>query len=333
VDLLINEVAVARSSLGVKRYYARVMEHLAWPGCVERIPPWQWRRLERPRELLQRGRPNAVFWTPCQRGPLFAHNHVVTVHDCINVEFTYRHDWRLPSYKLLFGAILNQARSVVAISNATKSAILRNYGVAEAKVLVIQSGYDVMRCSAPHESQAEESAAAATEPYVLMFSNMLPHKNAIAACRAYAASRARSARIALRVVGGLPPEAQRVCHDARVRLHQHAHATDAELAAWYRGCLFLLSPSLDEGHDLPIAEALAYDVNVLCSDIDSHREFYEGDVAFFDPRSIAAMTAALDAAFDRPGRWPRRDAVARSRSFEDVAADYRRLFQSVGRNG
>lgn len=99
MDLTINTAAVAASSRGVRRYYASVMKSLNWPGRVETLDSGGGGAAGRIRELLLRGRSDAILWTPCQRGPLRAHNHVITVHDCINVDYVYRHDWRLPIYR------------------------------------------------------------------------------------------------------------------------------------------------------------------------------------------------------------------------------------------
>ena len=81
MDLIVNDPAARLSSRGVQRYLASVMRELSWDGRVERLALVHGRTIERARELLRRGREDAILWTPCQRGPLRAHNHVVTVHD------------------------------------------------------------------------------------------------------------------------------------------------------------------------------------------------------------------------------------------------------------
>src|SRR5215510_13190013 len=101
MDLLINRPAAARSSRGVRRFVDRMLAHLNWPGRVEAMRDARWAPLARPYELIRRGRPDAILWTPCQRGPLCAHHHVITVHDCISLEYIYRGDWRLPAYRRL----------------------------------------------------------------------------------------------------------------------------------------------------------------------------------------------------------------------------------------
>jgi glycosyltransferase involved in cell wall biosynthesis len=325
MDLIVNGPAVALSSLGVRRYFSAIMRHLSWPGRVEVLPLGPWRMLERPRELLRRGRSNAIFWTPCQRGPLNARRHVVTVHDCINVEYVYRDDWRRAAYVRLFNRVLNASASIVAISCATRAAILRNYRVDPAKITVIRSAEEGLSVggAALAESPRKE------RPYVLMVTNSLAHKNTAAACEAFVGTRAVASGVLLRVIGSLSQQAEAICRSTGIRYEIRSHVDDAQLREWYRHCLFLLSPSLAEGHNLPIAEALAEGANVLCSDIDVHREFYDGRVEFFDPRDSGNIRSAIDAALERPGRWFTEGTRAERRSFADVARDYRNLFQSL----
>lgn len=302
------------------------MQHLGWPGTIDSFTSGPWKRLERTRELLHRGRPDAVFWTPCQRGPLHAHHHVLTVHDCINIEHVYRNDWRLPLYRELFNAILSGAERVVTISDATRDAVLRNYRVDESKITVIRSGRDavVQHCDA---RLVEEARAAS--PFVLLITNALAHKNNLAACEAFVRSRGPEQGLVLRVVGTLPEAARSVCHKHGVLLEEHSRVNDAQLGAWYAACRFLLSPSLAEGHNLPIAEALAQGVNVLCSDIPVHREFYDGEVRFFETGRIEALVQALNEAIADEGPWGLAKQGVPYRSFVDVAADYAALFTAL----
>ena len=64
------------------------------------------------------------------------------------------------------------------------------------------------------------------------------------------------------------------------------------------------------------------------SDIAVHREFYDGEVSFFDPTRQEAMVDALEAAFERvPGWHPR---ISRVRpSPHDVGREYSDLFRTI----
>jgi glycosyltransferase involved in cell wall biosynthesis len=69
---------------------------------------------------------------------------------------------------------------------------------------------------------------------------------------------------------------------------------DAPLAALLRGASALLAPSLIEGFDIPVAEALAAGVPVIASDIPVHREVGGEFVEYVDPLDGLGWLAALE---------------------------------------
>jgi glycosyltransferase involved in cell wall biosynthesis len=321
-DLIINGTATTHSSRGARRYFDGIMAHLNWPGHIHINPTAKNPRLVRLNEVTALGRKDAVYWSPAHRGPLFAANHVVTVLDCINMEYVYANSWKLPILRAVFGQLISNAVAVVAISATTKAAILRNFDIKAEKIHVFAGPTDLI------VDTAAERPGATDENFVLMITNTLPHKNTGAAGRAFAASSAAKRGIELRIVGAMDAAGHAACANAGVRVTEHHGVADTVLDIWLRQADFLLSPSLDEGLNLPIAEAIGRGTNVLCSDIPVHREFYADCVAFFDPKSEAAITLALDAAFERKGRWftpqPRPEF-----SVAGIAARYRELFLSL----
>jgi glycosyltransferase involved in cell wall biosynthesis len=327
VELIVNSLAAARSSLGVRRLFAGVMQHLAWDSKVSFTKLPKMAPVARVVELLQMGRRDAIYWSPTHRGPLWAHHHVVSLHDCINVEYTFRNDWRLPAFRRMFNQVLANAQVVVALSRATKDAALRNYTLVESKIVVIPAGFDM-----PPETARVTGLPYSGPPFILMLTNALPHKNSLRACRAFFGSIAPRNGYVLRVVGSLPPAALDLGGLHAAKIEVHAHVADAELRGWYQSAAFLFSPSLAEGYNLPVAEAIASGGNVLCSDIAVHREFFEGHAAFFDPGSEDSIVEALNAAVMKAGtRWYPGASNSRLRSFKDMADDYRALFRGIER--
>lgn len=75
---------------------------------------------------------------------------------------------------------------------------------------------------------------------------------------------------------------------------------DARLAQSYGSCACVVLPSLREGFDIPLAEALRAGAPIAASDLDVHREVVAGRAELFDPRSpqdcVRAIRAALAAA-------------------------------------
>ena len=73
------------------------------------------------------------------------------------------------------------------------------------------------------------------------------------------------------------------CGDIAGHVHEHGMVGDGELAGILAGARALLMPSFAEGYGLPIVEALAMGVPVLCSDLGAHREIGKGVPEFLDP--------------------------------------------------
>ena len=134
--------------------------------------------------------------------------------------------------------------------------------------------------------------------------------------------------VCLRIVGDIRIEEYKLLHASRLTFFIESQVTDSRLLELYSNALFLLSPSLSEGHNLPIGEAIESGSNVLCSDIPAHREFYDGMVKFFNPYDIADMTDSINASIKNEGLWiqaihnPKKNLL-------DATNNYRQLFLDI----
>lgn len=324
MELAINTPAYSRSSRGVRRYVANVLHYLTWPTPVHSVAEPPVAGAFRLWDLCRRGNERSILWTPCLRGPIQAHHHVVTVHDCLNAEYVQSNGFGRGLFLKIAGAILRNSEAVVAISHATKAAILRNYDLSPEKIRVIPSGFSFLAC----EERIGSSHSAS--PFVLWVTDALPHKNCERMCRAIASSNLSARGMAVQVIGSLPKESLAHCLARGVNIQVHDWVSDSMLSKLYSSCEFLVSPSLVEGHNLAVAEAIQHAANVLCSDIPAHREYYSGMVRFFDPADEGAMVEQLNQALASPRNWNMARFGEGMRTFREVAADYRKLFEEIG---
>jgi glycosyltransferase involved in cell wall biosynthesis len=92
------------------------------------------------------------------------------------------------------------------------------------------------------------------------------------------------------------------------------YLSDVDLRSVVAGASALVLPSRDEGFGLPVLEALACDVPVVCSDVAALREVSGGHatlVPFGDVEAMgAALTSAVDATADAPTLTARRTYAA-----------------------
>jgi glycosyltransferase involved in cell wall biosynthesis len=100
----------------------------------------------------------------------------------------------------------------------------------------------------------------------------------------------------------------------RGRVIERADLSDTAMAALLRGARALLLPSLAEGFGLPVVEALASGVPVLCSDLPALRESGGNVPDYLDPLDTEAWhRAVLDYASESPRRQAQLDHLKRWR--------------------
>ena len=112
---------------------------------------------------------------------------------------------------------------------------------------------------------------------------------------------------------------------AVIRLvHEVSDLSDRELARLVGGAAALLSPSLAEGFDLPVVEALALGTPVIASDIAAHRELAGQAATLLDPLDGPAWMGAVERAV-AGGRGPAYDAPTWGSHFDRLARALERL--------
>ena len=91
----------------------------------------------------------------------------------------------------------------------------------------------------------------------------------------------------------------------------------AEVLEWFSVADLLVYPSLDEGFGLPVLEAMAAGVPVVCSDLEALREVGGDAVSFVPPRSPVILADAMECLLtDRSLREQRiQEGRERARSF------------------
>ena len=100
----------------------------------------------------------------------------------------------------------------------------------------------------------------------------------------------------------------------------------------YRSAAAVVVPSRAEGFGLPVLEAMACGVTVVCSDIPALRELAEGVAIFCDPSSAASFTTGMLTALEAStadGRLQRGIARAGQFSWSRAAQETVALYERV----
>jgi len=231
-------------------------------------------------------------------GPLIAGcPHVVTIHD---VNFAALRD-SMPAgrrrwLRLMVGGVARTARHVIAVSEFSRSEILKHLGATPERVSVV---HEAVETAVPADEPSWEDLAAAhgvRKPYVLAFSSRSAHKNLPRLIESFAAAVTDLPHL-LVLLGHLPPDSliratiDRLALGNRVVLT--GYVPHAHVRPLLRSAALFVNPSLYEGFGLPVLEAQAERVVVACSVAGSLPEVAGEGAVYFDPRSADDMGTAI----------------------------------------
>lgn len=243
-----------------------------------------------------------VFYSPDFALPptLRGTKTLLTVHD---LSFVHHPNAFLPSLRRYLEDIVprsvDRADLVLADSAHTRSDLISLFDVSPQGVTIVYPGVDSRFSPEPELGERDrlrERYGIADQPYILSVGTLQPRKNYLYLMEGFIRLPAHiGAGLQLLVAGGrgwlcdeIVAEADR--HES-IRLL--GFVEDEDLPALYRGaCLFALT-SLYEGFGLPVLEAMACGVPVVCSQTSSLPEV-AGDAALLvDPLISDELTQAI----------------------------------------
>jgi len=274
--------------------------HLPGNFAIRRIPRRRlWAQTKLPREL-RRDKPDA-FFAPANVIP-FLHPPVcvTTIHDAGFHYFPECYPMLVRWYlELTTRFALRTARKVIAVSQATKEDLVRDYGAEPSRIEVIHSGLPVTETLLPTPERIASTLERyeITSPYLLFLGRLETKKNVARLVQAFFKLKERGFPHQL-VLGGTPG----VGFDEVARLtNASPHGTDVVLTGYvgeekghlYAGAEAFVFPSLYEGFGFPVLEAAAYGVPVVTSRTSSLAEIAGNAALLVDPLDIDDITTAV----------------------------------------
>lgn len=256
-------------------------------------------------------------WLPCPS--------VVSLHDVIPAIYpqALRSRSARLACELSIRLALRTARRIVTPSHASCRDLVCHYGVAANRVSVTYYGVaPTFRPTSPETTARIRERYMLPDQYVLYLGINKPHKNLVRLVDAFSLLTRRLSGLTL-VIGGrwdsrYPEPLQRA---AALGLGDAVRFLGAipeeDLPALYSGATAFVFPSLYEGFGLPVLEALACGVPVICSGNSSLPEVTGDAAVLVDPRDVDSLAAAMrrvlqDAALRDELRGK---ALARAREF------------------
>lgn len=221
------------------------------------------------------------------------------VHDILPVSFPHFFDQRQADQLRWH---LNRLSSIVSVfgadSDTTRQDLLRHIMTrrdlrAPIQVIRLGDGLDdwlVQGGAVDSPVSSDVADLVASGRFVLSVCSAAPHKNRELLYRLWSRLVAEKGAAApmLVVVGRSPSQDDRPAIAAEVwqRIIFIEHASDTDLRAFYRGCLFTVFSSHCEGWGVPISESLAYGKICIAADASSMREIAPHVTDLIDPFDI-----------------------------------------------
>jgi len=227
---------------------------------------------------------------------------VFTLHDLIFIFHPETHKplnrWFLT---LMMPRFLRAADAVIAVSECTKRDAVRFYGIPEEKITVIYEGVNPrFRPASPETIASVRARYNLPEHFILYVGTIEPRKNLTALLEAFHHLLATH-DLRLVIVGkkgwlyeGFFRRLRELGLGNRVIFT--GYVPDEDLPAIYSAAELFVFPSLYEGFGLPVLEAMACGVPVICSNTSSLPEV-AGDAALLvDPTDVRALAGAMEQA-------------------------------------
>jgi alpha-1,3-rhamnosyl/mannosyltransferase len=240
------------------------------------------------------------YWLPCPS--------VVTIYDLISKLYPQYlpSPWARLTFEFATRLALRSAQRVITASQAARSDLIVLYHLAPKKIAVTPLAADErFRPLNQKEIELVRHKYDLPEHYALYLGINKPHKNLVRLIEAWSLLIGHCSlgfgHWPLVIAGHWDPRypqarerAQQLGLEQRVRFL--GPVAEADLPALYSGADLFVFPSLYEGFGLPVLEAMACGVPVVCSKTSSLPEIVGEAALTFDPLDVEEMAAKIEKA-------------------------------------
>ncbi len=307
------------------------------PAELRVTPGVEWRETDAPAlgafapaatGALVRGASADAYLSPFYLRPFGAGApSVLTLHDAMHLAPEVAAPARVRELFRLALAFTARAEAVVTSSEFSRREILRRTFVPAERLHVAPLGTPV-----PAGAPATRPRGVPDEPFALVVGGNRPHKNLALLARVWRDA-GPAAPITLVSAGAVDERFPGLeALGAGLRAVSLGAVDEGELLWLYAHATMLLFPTRYEGFGLPLLEAAAMGVPVLCSDLPVLRESGEGIAWFLPPDDPSAWRAAIAVLAADPDARARLAAAGRAvaaYSYADCAGRVRGIVQRV----
>lgn len=235
---------VQKSSLGVRRFCSTLMEELNNLGldyCVSK------------RRFFIVQKTNELLFFPLQVGSLLSTNQVIFVHDLISYRYLKNRIKKF-FYFGFYYAVFNRASFLIVYSEWEKQFISNTFSIPKDKIKKYFPIYNIVLPINPRGFFGDS--------FFLMITNSCSHKNSESVIEVFEKCEHKNL-----IVVGLKR------HNSK-NIKYYINIEDLLLKDFMDKCITLISPSLDEGFNLPVYDCISRNKIPIVSAIPLHLELY-----------------------------------------------------------
>lgn len=243
-------------------------------------------------EIPQMVKKNRIEWAHYQYiSPVVKScSELVTIHDLLFLDYPeyFPLDYRLIK-NFLFKRSARRAEWVLTVSEYSRQALMRHYGIDPDRIIVTPNGIlDLFWEKENGENDACERYG--LKNYILYVSRIEPRKNHLGLLKSYLELQLWKQGIQLVYVGGVgirtqefERQYQALSTEIKGMIIFLNDLSAADLKSIYHQSLLFVYPSFAEGFGIPPLEALACGANVICSNTTAMAEFEFLGERLFNP--------------------------------------------------
>jgi glycosyltransferase involved in cell wall biosynthesis len=216
---------------------------------------------------------------------------VVTVHDVHHLAYGRLREW--PRRVLLAQVVrrsVRRAAAVITDSRYMRDEVARAYDLSPERVDVVwlAANFRLQPAGPPDAGVAGRDIQ---EPYVMAFGGITSNKNLERLLEAFRIARTRHGMShRLVIVGRVPPSIRLSDTEGAIAT---GYLDEPGLAGVLAGADALVFPSIYEGFGLPVLEAMAAGVPVVCSNATAVPEVAGDAAVYFDPLDVEDMASRV----------------------------------------
>ncbi|MDZ4121611.1 MAG: glycosyltransferase family 1 protein [Candidatus Cloacimonadaceae bacterium] len=246
-----------------------------------------------------------LVFLPAGNRRLFARypaHTVVTFHDLSQFHIPHKYDrLRMAYIRLVIPHYIKKAPHIFAISENTKNDMLRYYHMEPHQIKVNYNGYDRTKLENVMPEAELRTRLGLQKPYLLYISRLEhPGKNHLNLIRAYELLSDSIRQTYDLVLAGSPWSGSEAVYayaeksPCKSSIHFTGFISNELLAPLYKYAKLYVFPSLYEGFGIPMLEAMASGLPVICANRSSLPEIGGNAVLSFDPELPAEIAAKIE---------------------------------------